>query len=93
MSATVPSWVCSSATARRSRRSAWTSCDLDGDEQDARLARDPEFRALLYEHACEGTYGAPEYGGNRDCAAWAAIEFAGDVQPRGYTDEEVTGRE
>jgi hypothetical protein len=68
-------------------------CDVDGDEQDARLARDPEFRALLYEHSCEGTYGAPEYGGNRECAVWAAIEFAGDVQPRGYTDEEVTGRE
>ena len=24
---------------------------------------------------------------------WAAIEFPGDVQPRGYTDEEVSGRE
>jgi hypothetical protein len=67
-------------------------CEVDGDEQDERLARDPEFRAQLYEHACEGTYGAPEYGGNRDGAAWAAIEYVGDVQPRGYTDEEVTGR-
>jgi hypothetical protein len=68
-------------------------CEVDGAEQDERLARDPEFRGLLYEHACEGTYGAPEYGGNRNGAAWAAIEYAGDVQPRGYTDEEVTGRE
>jgi hypothetical protein len=24
---------------------------------------------------------------------WRAIQFAGDVQPRGYTDEEVSGRE
>ena len=47
---------------------------------------------------CTGTparalYGAPEYGGNRDLAGWAAIGFPGDVQPRGYTDEEVTGRD
>ena len=53
----------------------------------------PDFRQLLYEHACEGAYGAPEYGGNRDGAGWEAIRFPGDVQPRGYTDEEVAGRE
>jgi len=68
-------------------------CDVGGDEQEVRLARVPDFRALLYEHACEGTYGAPEYGGNRDGAGWAAIRYDGDVQPRGYTDDEVTGRE
>jgi hypothetical protein len=68
-------------------------CDVAGDVQDERLARDPVFRAMLYEHACEGTYGAPEYGGNRDGAAWAAITYPGDVQPRGYTDAEVAGRE
>ena len=61
-------------------------------EQDRRLAADPDFAALVYEHCCEGMYGAPEYGGNRDCAAWRAIGFAGDVQPRGWTDEEVAGR-
>ena len=67
--------------------------DLDGDEQDRRLAAAPGFKTLLYEHACEGTYGAPEYGGNRDARAWAAIRFPGDIQPRGYTDEEVSGRD
>jgi hypothetical protein len=67
--------------------------DVDGEEQDRRLAGVPEFTSLLYEHACEGTYGAPEYGGNRDGAVWAAIRFPGDVQPRGYTDAEVSGRE
>ena len=35
-------------------------------------------------------YGDPVYGGNRDLAGWQAIGFAGDVQPRGYTDDEVT---
>ena len=64
---------------------------VDGDEQDRRLAADPAFRDLLYQHACEGLYGAPEYGGNPGGAVWRAIGFPGDVQPRGYTDEEVTG--
>ncbi len=66
--------------------------DVDPGEQDRRLAARHDLRHLLYEHACEGAYGAPEYGGNRDLAGWRAIEFAGDSQPRGYTDEEVSGR-
>jgi len=66
---------------------------VDGDEQDRRLAAAPEFRALLYGHANEGCYGAPEYGGNRDGRGWAAISFPGDSQPRGYTDQEVSGRD
>jgi hypothetical protein len=66
--------------------------DADGDEQDRRLAAHPELRRLLYEHACEGAYGPPEYGGNRNLAGWRAIEFPGDSQPRGYTDDEVSGR-
>jgi Gluconate 2-dehydrogenase subunit 3 len=65
---------------------------IPAGEQDARLDAVPEFKRLLYGHACEGAYGAPEYGGNRDLAGWRAIGFPGDVQPRGYTDEEVSGR-
>jgi hypothetical protein len=64
---------------------------VDPDEQDRRLAADPEVRALLYEYACEGMYGDPVYGGNRDGAAWRSIGFTGDVQPRGWTDVEVSG--
>jgi hypothetical protein len=67
--------------------------DCTPDDQDARLDADPEFKALLYRHVCEGAYAAPEYGANRDTAGWRAIGFPGDVQPRGYTDEEVSGRE
>ena len=66
---------------------------LAPDEQDARLDAVPGFKQLLYGHACEGAYGAPEYGGNHDLRGWQAIRFPGDVQPRGYTDEEVSGRE
>jgi hypothetical protein len=61
------------------------------EEKDQRLRSVPEFTELLYDHACEGMYGAPEYGGNRDLVGWRAIGFAGDVQPRGWTDEEVSG--
>ena len=67
--------------------------DQSPEEQDRRLDADPPFKAVCYRHACEGAYSAPEYGGNRDLAGWRAIQFAGDVQPRGYTDEEVSGRE
>jgi len=35
-------------------------------------------------------YAAPEYGGNRGLAGWQAVGFEGDVQPRGYTDDEVS---
>ena len=62
------------------------------DEQDARLDADPEFRDVLYQHVVEGAYAAPEYLGNRDLRGWQAIEFPGDVQPRGYTDAEVEGQ-
>jgi hypothetical protein len=55
------------------------------------LDAQPELARLLFEHACEATYGAPEYGGNRDLAGWRAIAYEGDVQPRGWSDAEVTG--
>ena len=67
--------------------------DVDGDEQDRRLRANRELKALFYTHACEGAYGAPEYGGNPGTKGWIAIGFPGDSQPRGYTDEEVTGRD
>jgi Gluconate 2-dehydrogenase subunit 3 len=66
---------------------------LPPEEQDDRLDAAPEFKELLYRHACEGAYAAPEYGGNRDGAGWRAVQFPGDVQPRGYTDEEVSSRD
>ena len=60
-----------------------------GDDLD--LHAQPELQQLLFEHACEACYGAPEYGGNRDLTGWRAIGYAGDVQPRGWSDAEVTG--
>jgi hypothetical protein len=68
-------------------------CEVSGAEQDQRLRRAREFRVVLYQHACEGAYGAPEYGGNHGLMGWQAIAFEGDSQPRGYTDDEVSGRD
>jgi Gluconate 2-dehydrogenase subunit 3 len=64
------------------------------EEQAVRVdATDGAFRELAFTHACEALYGDPVYGGNRDEAGWRAIGFAGDVQPRGWTDAQVEGRD
>jgi gluconate 2-dehydrogenase subunit 3-like protein len=64
---------------------------LTAEQQDERLRANHEFTVLLHEHACEGMYAAPEYGGNRNLAGWRYISFEGDVQPRGFSDREVSG--
>jgi hypothetical protein len=60
-------------------------------DDDLDVNANPELKQLLFEHACEASYGAPEYGGNRDLVGWRAISYEGDVQPRGWSDAEVTG--
>lgn len=65
-------------------------CDLVPAQQEQRLKENEDFTRLLYTHACEGMYGAPEYGGNRGLVGWTNIGWPGDVQPRGYSDEEVS---
>jgi hypothetical protein len=64
--------------------------DLSPEEQDARLDAAADFKGLLYEHACEGFYAAPEYGGNRDLAGWRLADWPGDVAPIGWTADEVS---
>ena len=61
------------------------------DSQDKILVKPAVsmFAALLFEHTIEGLYAAPEYGGNRGLAGWKDISFPGDIQPRGYTSDEV----
>jgi Gluconate 2-dehydrogenase subunit 3 len=66
-------------------------CDCRPEEQVGRMRADRDFTKLVYGHACEGMYGAPEYGGNRNLVGWSNIGYAGDVQPRGWTDAEVSG--
>jgi hypothetical protein len=48
------------------------------------------FRRTLFVHAIEGTYAAPEYGGNRELAGWDDIAYAGDIAPMGYRAADVT---
>lgn len=54
---------------------------------------DADFVQLAYEHAVEGTYGDPVYGGNRDGVGWAAIAYEGDRQPVGYTARQMSNPE
>ena len=61
-------------------------------KQDKILVRSAvsSFMSLLFEHTIEGLYAAPEYGGNRGLTGWKEIGFPGDIQPRGYTADEVS---
>ena len=65
-----PSSGCSSATATASPRSATTSRRSTPTSRIDALDARPAFKRLVYEHACEGIYGDPVYGGNRDYAGW-----------------------
>jgi hypothetical protein len=61
------------------------------DTRDAALTKNPGgFTSLLFEHAIEGMYSVPEYGGNRGLVGWADIHFPGDSQPVGYSAHEVS---
>jgi hypothetical protein len=48
-----------------------------------------ELVDVAFVHTLELMYAAPEYGGNRDLAGWEYTGYMGDVQPRGWTREEV----
>jgi hypothetical protein len=53
---------------------------------------DPHVAALVdvsFPHTIQLMYGAPEYGGNRDLIGWDYTSYAGDVQPRGWTREQI----
>ena len=57
--------------------------------RSGRDAAIPRLVDVAFPQTLELMYGAPEYGGNRDLAAWKYTRFDGDVQPRGYTPEQV----
>lgn len=61
--------------------------------QDLALrGNDPAVQAMVniaFPHCVQFMYGAPEYGGNRNLAGWKFCQFDGDVQPRGYTAQEI----
>lgn len=43
------------------------------------------FYPMLFEHAIEGTYGDPVYGGNADQVGWLTTRWDGDSQPLGHS--------
>ena len=44
-------------------------------------APEPGDDRVLYDHACEASYGDPAYGGNRDSAGWQRIGFPEPIFP------------
>lgn len=44
---------------------------------------------VAWPHTWQLMYGAPEYGGNRDLVGWKLAVWDGDVQPRGWSREQV----
>lgn len=71
---------------------------LPGPARDVVLrgSSDPAVAALMdvvVPHTLELMYGAPEYGGNHELIGWEITSFEGDVQPRGWTREQVESPE
>lgn len=50
---------------------------------------DKDQRDMAYEHAVEGTYGDPVYGGNFEMKGWKVIDYEGDRQPVGFTPRQL----
>jgi len=56
------------------------------DSNDATVQ---ELVDIAFPDTLDAMYGPPEYGGNRDLVGWGFTDFMGDVQPRGWTDEQI----
>jgi len=48
------------------------------------------FLDLAFRHTLEGTYGAPEYGGNRGLVGWSYTSWPGDHQPHHYSAAQIS---
>jgi hypothetical protein len=68
---------------------------LPGLAQDALLSdvTDAQLQELVntaLDDTLEAMYGPPEYGGNHGLVGWSYTHWAGDRQPRGFSDREVS---
>ena len=68
---------------------------LPGPAQDLILSdqSDSQVQELVgaaLANTLDAMYGPPEYGGNQGLVGWSYVDWPGDVQPRGYTDAEVS---
>jgi hypothetical protein len=57
------------------------------DQSDTQVQ---ELVGAALNNTLEAMYGPPEYGGNRNLSGWTPVSWSGDVQPRGYTREQVS---
>ena len=57
--------------------------------RDSGDAQVQELLDIAFPDTLDAMYGAPEYGGNQGLVGWGFTAFDGDVQPRGYTADEV----
>jgi hypothetical protein len=69
--------------------------NIPAEAQDALLSdlTDAELRPFVdsaFADTLEAMYGPPEYGGNRNRVGWTYTGWAGDSQPRGYSDAQVS---
>ena len=48
-----------------------------------------ELIDIAWPHTWQFMYGAPEYGANKDLVAWRYSNYPGDVQPKGWTREQI----
>lgn len=47
--------------------------------------------SVAFANCLEAMYGPPEYGGNKSLIGWSYTSWPGDVQPLGYTNQQVSG--
>ncbi len=63
--------------------------DLSAENQglalDTVASAVPGFYTMLVEHTIEGTFSAPEYGGNHELLGWHFARYDGDSAPRGHS--------
>jgi hypothetical protein len=69
---------------------------LPGPMQDLILSDQTDsdvqtFVGAALANTLDAMYGPPEYGGNRGLVGWEPNNWPGDVQPRGYTPDQVGG--
>jgi hypothetical protein len=59
---------------------------LVNDVTDAKIS---ELVDVAFLETLNAMYGPPEYRGNQDLIGWEFTDYDGDVQPRGFTAEQV----
>ncbi|MEA2645727.1 MAG: gluconate 2-dehydrogenase gamma chain [Chloroflexota bacterium] len=69
--------------------------DLSSVQQDLLLTDQSDqqlqgFVGTALSNVFDAIYGPPEYGGNQGLAGWGYTNWDGDVQPQGYTDDQVS---